>query len=151
MQSGNPLVLAPGAGRVHNVLGAPYRFLVTSKETDKQFALIESTAPPQSAVPLHVHTREDETFFILEGTFEITCGGRTFTLGQNGTAFLPRSIPHSYRNPQHSKARYLVLITPGGFEECLAEFARLPAEQPPAFETLAAIGRRYGLEFPAPS
>jgi len=53
---------------------------MTSADTGGAFALLEVTAPPQSAVPLHVHTREDETFFILDGTIEAECGGCELTL-----------------------------------------------------------------------
>jgi len=113
------------------------------------FSLIEANAPPGSAVPLHRHTREDETFFVLEGKVEVQCNGRTIVLEKNGTVFLPRDIPHSYRNSGNEPARYLVLITPGGFEKYLEELASLPKNQPPAPETLVAMGKRYGLEFPA--
>ena len=101
-------------------------------------------------MPLHLHTREDETFFILEGSLEVQCGDRLLTLEKNATAYLPRNIPHSYKNPARAEMKYLVLITPGGFERCLEEFARLPADRPPAPETMVAIGKKYGLEFPAP-
>ena len=150
MKQDQPIVLASSGGFIHNVLGSPYRFLMTSADTGGAFALLEVTAPPQSAVPLHVHTREDETFFILDGTIEAECGGCELTLHRNETARLPRNVPHSYRNPDDSPARYLVLITPGGFEKCLEEFARLPADRPPAAEALVAIGKKYGLEFPKP-
>ena len=150
MKLDQPSVLAPGAGPIHDVLGSPYRFLVTSTDTGGTFALLEVTAPAQSAVPLHIHTREDETFFILEGTIEAQCGGCALMLHKNATARLPRNIPHSYRNAENTPARYLVLITPGGFEKCLEEFARMPADNPPAPEMLVAIGKKYGLEFPPP-
>src|SRR5689334_22392091 len=93
-----PIILSAAAGTIHNVLGAPYRFLVTSAESSGAFSLIEATAPPDSGVPLHLHTREDETFFILEGTLEIQCGDSAVTVSKNSTAFLPRNIPHAYRN-----------------------------------------------------
>src|SRR5436309_2149893 len=150
MNSLQPIVHSATQGAIHNVLGAPYRFLITSENSGGVFSLIEVTAPPQSAVPLHIHTRENETFFILEGTIEATCAGRPLTLEKNSTAFLPRNIPHSYRNPTNSTARYLVWITPGGFEKCLEEFGRLPAGQPPAPETIVQIGMKYGLQFPPP-
>jgi mannose-6-phosphate isomerase-like protein (cupin superfamily) len=142
--------VSPSGGQVHQVLGAPYRFLVTSEATGGAFALIESVAPAGSAVPLHLHTREDETFFVLEGTMEVQCQNSIIKLEKNATAVLPRGIPHSYRNPGDSNARYLVLITPGGFEKCLEEFGRLPTNQPPDPEMLVAIGKRYGLEFLPP-
>src|SRR5262245_24383007 len=132
-----PTILPPGSGAVHNVLGAPYRFLVTSEDTAGAFALIECTSLPQAGAPLHVHTREDETFFILEGTLEVQCGDSAVTVAKNSTAFLPRNIPHAYRNIGNATAKFLVFITPGGFEKCLEEFARLPAG-PPAPEKLIA-------------
>jgi len=150
MKLGSLLAVSPSGGQVHNVLGAPYRFLVTSETTGGAFALIESTAPIGLAVPLHLHTREDETFFVLEGTMEVQCQNSLIKLEKGATAVLPRGIPHSYRNPGESTARYLVLITPGGFEKCLEEFGRLPANQAPDLEKLVAIGKRYGLEFVSP-
>ena len=144
-------MVLPAGGTIHSVLGSPYRFLATSDSTAGAFALIEVNTAAESGVPLHLHTREDETFFILDGTMEVQCDGRSFVLEKDSTAFLPRGIPHSYRNPRNVPSRYLVLITPGGFEKCLEEFAGLPANQPPPPETLVAIGKRYGLEFPASS
>jgi len=150
MTMSQPLIIPPASDKVYNVLGAPYRFLVSSAESGGAFALIEASAPPQSAVPLHQHTREDETFYILEGSLEVQCGDRSFSLKRDSTAFLPRNIPHSYANIQNVAAKYLVFITPGGFEKCLEEFARLPAGQPPAPETMVAIGQKYGLQFLPP-
>jgi mannose-6-phosphate isomerase-like protein (cupin superfamily) len=147
----HPFSVSAGAGAAHSVLGAPYRFIVTNVQSGGSFALIEATAPPRSAVPLHVHRREDETFFILEGIMEATCADLTVPLKCGSTIFLPRNIPHSYRNPSDETARYLILITPGGFEKCLEEFAALPSDQPPSMEILAAIGKKYGLEFPSPA
>ncbi len=144
-----PIFLPPTAGTVHNVLGAPYRFLVTSAESGGAFALIEAKAPPGSSVPLHRHTREDETFFCLRGTLAVQWGDSGYILEKGASVFLPRNIPHSYRNPTEEPAVYLVLITPGGFEKCLEEFARLPSAQPPTFDTLVSIGKKYGLEFPS--
>src|SRR5438067_12237254 len=134
MQLNNPILVPTGAGTVHNVLGSPYRFLITSAQTGGAFALIEAGALPRSGVPLHMHTREDETFFILEGTIKAQCGQRQLLLEKNATAFLPRNVPHSYENASDVPAKYLILITPGGFEKCLEEFARLPAGQPPSPE-----------------
>src|SRR5438046_4089327 len=113
MNPAQPVIIPPTGGTVHNVLGAPYRFLVTAAETAGALALIEVTAPPQSAVPLHIHTREDETFFVLDGSLEVQYGDQTVTLAENTCAFLPRNIPHAYRNVENLSARHLVLITPG--------------------------------------
>jgi mannose-6-phosphate isomerase-like protein (cupin superfamily) len=150
MKPSQPIILPQSAGTVHNVFGAPYRFLVTSAETGGAFALIEVITPPQAGVPLHLHTREDETFFILDGSLEVRCGDSAVSVNKNSTAFLPRNVAHAFRNTGNLSAKSLVLITPGGFEICLEEFARLPAGAPPAQETIASIGQKYGLQFPAP-
>ena len=150
MLSQQPKTVPPNGGVIHNVLGSPYRFLATAADTGGDFALLEVVAAPQSAVPLHIHTREDETFFVLEGIMEVQCGDRRFTLEKNSTALLPRNIPHSYGNPANTPSKCLVWITPGGFEKCLEEFARLPAGEPPPPQTLVAIGEKYGLKFPPP-
>jgi len=150
MKPSQPIILPQTAGKIHNVLGAPYRFLVTSAETNGAFAVIEVITLPQAGVPLHLHTREDETFFVLEGSLEVQCGPTSAKLDKNSTAFLPRNIPHAYRNTGNLSAKSLVFITPGGFEKCLEEFAGLPAGAPPAPETLASIGQKYGLQFPPP-
>jgi mannose-6-phosphate isomerase-like protein (cupin superfamily) len=149
MKPSVPTILPPGGGTIHNVLGAPYRFLITSADTAGAFSLIEIVTLPQSGVPLHVHTREDETFFILEGQLEVQCGDSAVTVDKGFTAFLPRNIPHAYRNTTNTPTKYLVFITPGGFEKCLEEFARLPVG-PPAPEKLVEIGQKYGLRFPPP-
>ena len=57
MNARQPIVLPPVGGRIYNVLGSPYRLLVSSAESGGAFALLEATALPQSAVPLHVHTK----------------------------------------------------------------------------------------------
>src|SRR4051794_8170430 len=137
------MVIKPKAGGVKKVLGSQYRFLGTRAA----FTLLEGTVRQQTGVPLDLHQREDETFFVLEGRMEIQCAGQTHVLGPKGTAFLPRNLAHSYSNPDTVPAKYLVFITPGGFEKCLVEFSQLPKGPPPAPEALVEIGRKYGLEF----
>jgi mannose-6-phosphate isomerase-like protein (cupin superfamily) len=144
------LAVPPSGGTVYNVIGALYRFVLTSAETEGAFALLEATVPAKATVPLHQHSREDETFYILEGTMQIECGGRTIKQGRNSTAFLPRNVPHSFTNPGETSAKMIIVITPGGFEKCLQELSKLPAGGPPPMENIIAIGSKYGLEFPAP-
>jgi quercetin dioxygenase-like cupin family protein len=152
MKSNRPLFAPANEGRVFKVLGSDYIIKVPGVETDGAFSMFEGVVPPQSFLPPHIHTREDETFYILEGAIEVQCAGRTFNAQQGATVVLPRNIPHSFRNSGSTPAKLLVTLTPAGFEGFFEEVAgQLPADQPPDPEKLAAIGRKYGLELLPPA
>jgi mannose-6-phosphate isomerase-like protein (cupin superfamily) len=150
MKPNKNIIVPPGEGTTLNVLGATYTIKVPGAETDGAFSLTEALAPPQSSVPLHIHTREDESLYILEGTLEIRCGDHTFNAPQGTVVVLPRNVPHAYRNPGSVPTRVLVTVTPAGFEGFLEEAGKLPDDQPPDLKKLAAVGRKYGLELVPP-
>jgi quercetin dioxygenase-like cupin family protein len=133
-------------GRILKVLGETLTFKVVSEDTGGSYALIEIETPPGLGPPLHVHRREDEGFFVLQGGYEIRVGDQTITAPPGAFAFLPRNIPHAYKNVGAIAARLLAVITPGGFEKFLAELSLLPPG-PPDLAKVAAIGREYALEF----
>ena len=69
-----PIVHPPGAGRQVGVLGAMSTFKVESSQTGGAYAVLEQQVPAGHGPPLHVHRRETEIFYILEGDFELTIG-----------------------------------------------------------------------------
>ena len=150
MKSSEPMFLGPAEGAALSVLGTTYTIKVISAQTAGAFSLIEAVSPPQSGVPPHIHHREQETFYILEGAMEVQCAGKTFTAAKGATVVLPQGVPHSYRNPGAVPAKYLVLVQPAGFEGFFAEAAKLPADRPPDLAQLAAIGQKFGLELLPP-
>ncbi|MDB6109233.1 MAG: Cupin 2 conserved barrel domain protein [Pedosphaera sp.] len=150
MKPNKHIVVPPGEGNTLNVLGAAYTVKISGAETNSAFCLTEALNPPQSFVPLHTHTREDESFYILEGALEIRCGDHTFNAPQGTAVLLPRNVPHAFRNAGNVPAKVLITLTPAGFEGFFEEAAQLPADQPPDPKKLAAIGRKYGLEFVPP-
>lgn len=134
--------------------GGFFRVLVSPQQTDGRFALIDTTLPKGSEPPRHLHTREDETFYLLEGrvTFEI---GDTVIKGQIGQAvFAPRHIEHQF-TIQTDQARMLTLLTPGDFVNFFIEFSLptteakvQPLQGPPPPEAIAhlvsRLTNRYG-------
>ncbi len=62
-----PTVTRPVEGRTIGVVGDVYRFLVTGAETNGQYAMWEALVPPGGGPPPHLHSREEESFYILEG------------------------------------------------------------------------------------
>jgi quercetin dioxygenase-like cupin family protein len=90
--------------------------LAERKDTNGAFCLVEATAAPGTEPPPHVHSREDELFYVLEGEFDMYVGKEAYTLETGECIFLPRFKPHGFviRSPQ---LRVLTLFTPGGIEE----------------------------------
>jgi quercetin dioxygenase-like cupin family protein len=72
-------------GRVFSVVGDRYHFLVTGEESGGAFAMMEFLVPPQHGPPPHVHHREDEVFYVLEGEFTFTVAGRMIRAAAGGT------------------------------------------------------------------
>ena len=107
----------------------------TAADTGGRLSIIEITEPPNAEGPLHVHHREDEAFFVLEGNVTIHVGEETFEAGPGDYAMGPREIPHRYTVGPEG-CRMLFICTPGGFENLVREMSA-PAESrtlPPAVD-----------------
>ena len=121
-------------------------------QTGGQFTLVE-IHENEGEAPLHVHHREDKSFWVIEGEIEFQVGQETISAGPGSFLFAPRDVPHRYivkRGP----ARILFLFNPAGFEELLratsepAGESRIPAEGEgmPDMDALPDVVRRYGCE-----
>ena len=133
-------------------------FLATGEDTQGQFALIELVARRGNVPPPHIHHREDETFYVLEGELTVSVGGRTIKATPGTMVFLPRDVVHSF-TINSDQARVLVLLTPAGaegyFQECSVPAPAMML--PPAVETpygeiqkMVAVAQRFGIEFVLP-
>ena len=123
----------------------------SAADTGGQYTLLEMTAPAGLQTPLHVHYREDEGFYVLDGSVTIEVGEETVELGPGQHAFGPRDIPHRFTVGPDG-ARMIWVLTPSGFEDFVEEVSA-PAETPtvpPASvlppENAAEIVLRHGME-----
>ena len=123
------------------------RYLINSDQTDGRFALIEHTIPPRAlAAPTHVHEREDEYSYVLEGRVGVQVGDEVTEAGPGTLVVKPRGVPHAFWNAGDEEARLLELISPGEFANYFAEIAPLlSVDGPPDFAALAEIQARYAL------
>ncbi len=152
--------LSPGEGRAWWFLTDLYVAKRVSEDTDGVFTLFEVTAGPQSPPAPHIHHREDETYYVLEGEFEFLDQDRTFTAGAGSLVYLPKDRLHSHRNPGDVIAKALVLHTPAGNIEKFVEEVSKPATDPTSLppppeeadiKRLVTIAvEKYGFEVPAP-
>jgi quercetin dioxygenase-like cupin family protein len=129
---------------------------LTSADTGGAFAISEVRVEPHYASPPHVHHREDETVYVLEGTLTALVNGELVEGGAGTTFFFPRESHHSWIVGADG-ARLLVVLCPGGFERFYSEHGT-PAEPgatpaPPSIgrEDVARIMRdEYGIELVPP-
>ena len=110
-----PFLTEQGQGRAIWHMGALLVFRATSEQTGNQFWLAEQTSNGGYASPIHVHSREDETFYVLDGELSVEVGETMHRPGPGACVFAPRNVPHSYK-VESPVARWLVLGTPGGFD-----------------------------------
>jgi quercetin dioxygenase-like cupin family protein len=101
--------------------------LAERKDTAGAFLLMEATLAPETEPPPHVHSREDELFYVLEGEFDVYVGEEAFKVEAGECIFLPRFKPHAFviRSP---RLRFLALFTPAGLEETFRGMST-PAER----------------------
>lgn len=135
--------------------GGVYRVAATAGATLDTIFAFEAYEPPGGGPPLHIHHREEEFFFVLEGEITFFVGGRMTKAGVGGTAFVPRGVPHCFKNCSDAPARVLVLFTPGAIEGFFEFGAPLPdGSVPPEqmiLERLGCLAPQFGLEVLGPS
>jgi mannose-6-phosphate isomerase-like protein (cupin superfamily) len=147
--------LHAGAGEARWWPGGLATLQATGAQTGGRFTLSEVLEPEGAEAPLHVHHREDEGFWVLEGELTFRIGDATIPAGPGSFVYGPRGVPHTYR-VERGPAKLLFLFAPAGFEELLlatSEPAGAPTLPPPGeppteaeLEELAAVVRQYGAE-----
>lgn len=148
-----------GEGRAVWYGGYLLTFLATGEETGGSYALVEelgrkglSTEPP-----LHVHTREEESFYLIEGEMAFYVGDGVVPAPAGTLIVLPRGVPHRFEIVSE-EVRLLNLITPAGFEGFFRELSEPareltlppPPEGPPDVARLVSVAARYGCEILSP-
>ena len=138
-------------------LGALAQVRVSGEQTGGAFALADHLARRGNASPVHVHDRDDETFFVLDGELRVFTDEEEHAAGPGTVAVLPRRLRHAYVVTS-ATARFLTLHTPAGFERFAAEVgepARAltlppPPVGPPDFAALAQAAARHHITILAP-
>lgn len=148
----------PTEGRTVAVVGDVYRFLATGADTNGKYATWEAVVPPGGGPPPHVHSREEESFYVLEGEITFTINGERVVASPGTFANMPVGVPHSFKNEGDEPARMLISVAPAGLEQMFFEVGVPLAEGattalPPTkdeIEKLLAIAPEYGIEIRLP-
>jgi quercetin dioxygenase-like cupin family protein len=140
------MVIRKGDGDVFDVIGDVQTHKILGKDTGNQIVEWVDDVKPGVGIPPHIHTREDETFRVLEGEVEIMVDGRTSVLKKGDMAFAPKNLPHAWKVVGTEDARMITSAFPAGIEHMFGKLANLPAG-PPDFEKVAAICGEHGIRF----
>jgi mannose-6-phosphate isomerase-like protein (cupin superfamily) len=152
-QSGDALV-SQRPGKMFRLGTAVFILQAAGEDTRGAYTLFETRNPPRDGPPLHVHHREDEGFYILEGEYIFRVGDRTFSATPGSFLLAPKEVPHRYVQVSPAGGRYLVVTSPPGFENFVAAAAEPISDSSTAptvpdavvLERIREQGRRFGID-----
>ncbi len=147
---GNPaesIVLAPGEGTEYHpsFLGA-YRtvFKADTHTTSGHYTLSDDTVPAGRPIARHIHLTREESFYVLSGVLDFHVGERIGHASAGSFLQVPRGTAHGFSNPGDQPARMLAIWSPGGFEDCFADWvAAFPEGTPVDMATIIAIWKKH--------
>jgi quercetin dioxygenase-like cupin family protein len=156
--SNPPTIRKPNEGRTIAVVGDVYRFLAIGDETNGKYAMWEAVVPPGGGPPPHIHSREEEAFYILEGEITFTVNGEKVVALAGMFANMPVGTPHSFKNESSQTAKMLISVAPAGLEKMFMEVGVPLADGattalPPTkqeIEKLLTVALKYGIEIRVP-
>jgi quercetin dioxygenase-like cupin family protein len=127
----------------------------TSASTGGAYALFDSLVLPGGGPPPHIHTREDESFYVLEGEFEFLAGDHWIQATPGSFVHVPKGSLHTLKNTGESIGRLLTLVVPAGLDRFFEEAGEPGTDissppGPPDVEKLLEISGHYGVEYPPP-
>jgi len=138
--------------------GDLYTLLITGEETNNTLFQFEAIVPKGGGPPAHVHSKEDETFYIVSGSLEILLGDKRYHAKRGDFVYIPRGTVHQFKNVGGDVAVQLVTFVPSGmdrfFREVFPEAKDRSAAPPPVTEELIRkmneAAPKYGIEFVQP-
>lgn len=135
--------------------GGLYVMKARAKDTGGALGLVEASLYRGFGPPLHVHSREDEAFYVIEGEIRFRQGDEEFVAGPSSWVWGPRGVPHTFKVESES-ARALILVTPAGFER-MFEVGGVPVSESPEPpvqeydpEEAVAMSKQFGFEVVGP-
>ncbi len=135
--------------------GDRYTFLVTGEESGGAYFAMEALVPRGGGPPPHTHTREDETFYVLEGEIAFLLGDERITAGPGDFVNVPRGTVHCFHNAGSETARLVLTFTPAGIEDFFRETLEqapsdsddVPHNSEEVTARYQAAASRYGMQF----
>ncbi|HEY9675158.1 MAG TPA: cupin domain-containing protein [Waterburya sp.] len=152
------LVVQPDQGSSYWVLGDLYTIKAVGEQTGQAYGLVEIIVQPHNGTPPHIHSREDEAFYIQEGEVEFQLDKQTIVATAGTFLHSPKGQLHRYTNIGSKPAKMLCWVIPAGLEQFFAQVGvpvtarttQPPKITPADIEKVTTTAPKYGLEIIPP-
>ena len=151
-----PYLLDPGAGESVWSLGGRFTVKIAHGDSDGHFSILEALLFQSAEPPLHIHNKEDEAWYVLDGKMTFYAGDDVAEASGGSFVFAPRGIPHTF-TVDVEPTRVLLLASPAGFEHFALELGEpATSDTPPSGlavpgpDVLGPVAERYGIEIVGP-
>ncbi|EZP49980.1 cupin domain-containing protein [Sphingomonas sp. RIT328] len=149
-----PVVAYAGERRRFAVGGDLYGLIATRRHTGGRFTIYETVTPPGHGAMPHRHSKESESFLMLDGVLTVRSGDRALELRAGDFVTFPEGCTYGFRNETDAPVRFITFLIPGGLEDFLVEVghpvdhaATGHAPSPESIEAMVDLGREYGVEY----
>lgn len=143
MDTSGLIVVAGEGDQVLSPVGGEIIHKVRGEQSGGGISVFESHIPPGEGPPLHVHANEEETLYVLEGSFRFRLGEEIAAAPAGSLMFVPRGVPHTWQNAGEEPGRLLIVFTPAGMERF---FDRAEGDR----AAFAAFGEELGMTVAGP-
>jgi mannose-6-phosphate isomerase-like protein (cupin superfamily) len=142
-----PKIVGPGEGSDIKPFGISMNVMLRADDTGGSFASLVATLDPGQGPPPHFHHDHDEYFFVLEGTFALSVGGRDVTAGPGTMVYVPKETVHAFKNVGTTAGKILEWGLPGGQERYFEAIDALAAKGELNPESIVATSKAFETEF----
>ncbi|HEX8648306.1 MAG TPA: cupin domain-containing protein [Thermoleophilaceae bacterium] len=133
------LAVRPGEGEARrNPIGGDFTFIARGAQTGGSLTALESVIPPGQGPPVHLHEDVDESIYLIDGDLRFKLGDELTDSPAGSYVFIPRGLPHAFRNPGDRPVRLLVTFTPAGMEAFFEHMATVTEFDPQEFRRMGA-------------
>ena len=120
--------------------GDVYADLATGEHTNGAYYLVHAVVPAGGGPPAHIHTREEEAFFVIRGEVKFTVDGKAVPAAAGTFLNVPRGTKHQFTNESNEEVEMIFWFAPAGIEGLFKELGEHP-------EDIVESGRKYGVEY----
>lgn len=154
-----PAVFQPAADKpAYWMLDHRMTVLIPGEQTHNAYTVLEMFIVPGGGPPPHIHHREDELFYVLEGDMTIFAGEQTVRAGPGTSVHIPAGAVHTFKNEGSEPGRMVIMYAPAGFENYFATVGaptthddeKAPPVTQEALERFQAYAAQFNLEIILP-
>ncbi|HEY2349677.1 MAG TPA: cupin domain-containing protein [Puia sp.] len=149
-----PIIVDSNGGEILAVAGGNYRVLVSGKQTNGEFSIIEMLIPFNNGPGPHSHADFYESFYVVAGEVEVHSEAGSYTAKKGSFVVIPKGgIVHNFKNRKENPAQLICTVVPAGLEEFFEEigepvaagkFLPPPSMNPESLKVLQVIAQKHG-------